>query len=110
MKSGSVLDSSDLLLVGQLLVLLRQYLGQVQVAHLWVDFGVFGSFLHEEAKVRSQRFLREIWVSLWEQVRGAVWYQFISQFRNHLLPLCVFTVPVNTVIIPTHTLSRAWFS
>lgn len=53
-----------LLLVGELLVLLGQDLGQVQVAHLRVDFGVFGSFLHEEAEVRSQRLLGEIWMSL----------------------------------------------
>lgn len=61
---GPVQSGSDLLLVGQLLVLLGQDLGQVQVAHLRVDFGVFGSFLHEEAKVRSQGFLGEIWMSL----------------------------------------------
>lgn len=54
----------DLLLVWQLLVLLGQDLGQVQVAHLWVDFSIFGSFLHEEAKVRRQWLLGEIWVSL----------------------------------------------
>lgn len=54
----------NLLLVGELLVLLGQDLGQVQVAHLRVDFGVFGSFLHEEAEVRSQRLLGEIWMSL----------------------------------------------
>lgn len=53
-----------LLLVRQLLVLLGQDLGQVQVAHLGVNFGIFGTFLHEETKVRSQRFLREIWMSL----------------------------------------------
>lgn len=55
---------THLLLVGQLLVLLGQDLGEVQVAHLRVDFGVFGAFLHEEAKVRRQRLLREIRVSL----------------------------------------------
>lgn len=61
---------SDLLLLRKLLIFLGQNLGQVQVAHLRVDFGIFGSFLHEEAKVRRQGFLREIWVSLLEQVRG----------------------------------------
>lgn len=55
---------SDLLLVRQLFVLLGQDLGQVQVAHLWVDFSIFSSFLHEEAKVRCQWLLREIWMSL----------------------------------------------
>lgn len=58
----------DLLLVGQLLVLLGQDLGQVQVAHLRVDFGIFGSFFHEEAKVWRQRLLGEIWMSLYTGV------------------------------------------
>lgn len=62
---------SDLLLVGQLFVLLGQDLGQVQVAHLWVDFSIFGSFLHEEAKVRCQWLLREIWMSLKTRAPGS---------------------------------------
>lgn len=78
-------EAPHLLLVGQLLVLLGQDLGQVQVAHLRVDFGVFGSFLHEEAKVRSQRFFGEIWMSLFEhkvkgQMKSTVFYTiFLSE-------------------------------
>lgn len=73
-SSGS-LDSqrspSHLLLVGKLLVFLGQDLGQVQIAHLRMYFGIFGSFLHEESKVRCQGLLREIWVSLdTKEVRG----------------------------------------
>ena len=65
LKTATVL--ANLLFVGQLLVLLGQDLGQVQVAHLWVDFGIFGSFLHEEAEIWRQRLLRKIWMSLNEK-------------------------------------------
>lgn len=62
-----------LLFFWELFVLLRQDLCQVQVAHLWVDFGIFGSFLHEEPKIWSQGLLREIWVCLEKvEVKGQV--------------------------------------
>lgn len=81
---------SHLLLVRELLVFLGQNLGQIQVAHLRVDFGVFGAFLHEEAEVRSQRLLRKIWVSLFEngeapfRVKGQLTHShnFIIVFYN----------------------------
>lgn len=60
----SRLWTTNLLLVWQLSVLLGEDFSQVQVAHLRVQLGVLGPFLHEEAEVRCQGLLGEIWVFL----------------------------------------------
>lgn len=49
-----------LLLFRELFILFGKYLGEIQVAHFWVQFGIFCSLFHEEAEVRGQRFLGEI--------------------------------------------------
>ena len=60
---------TDLLLFRQLFVFLGQDLGEVQVAHLGVDLGILGAFLHEEAEVWGQGFLWEVGMSLGENIR-----------------------------------------
>lgn len=62
-----VIMSLHLFTFRQLLVLFGKDLCKVQIAHLGVKFSILCSLFHEEAEVRGQWLLREVWVFLVEE-------------------------------------------
>lgn len=71
------------------LVFLGQDLGQVQVAHLRVEFSILGPLLHEEAEIRGQGLLWEVRVFLEGGTGHTEGQTSIHSLDTSSLTLCV---------------------
>lgn len=66
----STTQKTNLFLFRKLFVFFGQDLGEIQVAHLGMDFCILGSLLHKEAKIGSEGFLWEVWMCLKQEVNA----------------------------------------
>lgn len=78
-----MVSCAHLFLFRELFVFFGEDLGEIQVAHLWVNFCIFGSLFHKETKVGRKRLLWKVWMRLWRRWNKASCYRKSFDSLSH---------------------------